>query len=202
MDRSGAATPLLSVPGMWTNPVFSPDAGRLALEVSDGTHFDVWIDDLARNTSTRVTHEDTDFTRPVWAPGGRRLAFGLKRDGATNLYLGAADGTGEPQRLTRSPNRQEPWSWHRSGKFLAYFETLPGPNAVTQLMILPMSGDEVSGWQAGEPRRFSSNPFDEFYPMFSPDGRWIAYTAREKNQLGVFVQPFPGPGSRVPIGDG
>ena len=31
--RSGAATPLLAVPGITTNPVFSPDGGRLAMEI-------------------------------------------------------------------------------------------------------------------------------------------------------------------------
>ena len=76
MDRSGAATPLLAVPGITTNPVFSPDGGRLAMEISDGTHFDVWVHDLARATSTRITHEDTDFTRPgldAWrTPSGVR----------------------------------------------------------------------------------------------------------------------------------
>ena len=126
MDRSGATTRLLAGPGIWTNPVFSPDGGRLAMEISDGTHFDVWVHDLARATWTKITHEDTDYTRPVWTPDGRRVAFGLKRDGSTNLYLSRADGNGEPQRLTRSPNRQEPWSWHASGKFLSYLEASTG----------------------------------------------------------------------------
>src|SRR3954469_9894016 len=199
MDPSGAATPLLAVPGICTNPVFSPDGGRVAMEVSDGTHFDVWVYDLTGATWTQITHEDTAFTRPVWTPGGRWLAFGLKRERSANLYVSRADGSGEPQRLTRSSKRQEPWSWHASGKFLSYFE---GPPGMRQLMILPMSGDEVSGWKAGEPKAFRSTSFDEAYPMFSPDGRWIAYTSRDTLHAEVIVEPFPGPGRRVPISSG
>jgi len=200
MDRSGAVTPMLAGPGIWSEPVFSPDGGRLAMEISNGTHFDVWVYDLAHATWTTITHENTDFTRPVWTPDGRRLAFGLRRDGATNLYLSPADGTGEPQRLTRSPNRQEPWSWHPSGKFLAYFERMP--NGITQLMVLPMSGDEVSGWKPGQPKPFRPTAFAEAYPMFSSDGRWIAYTSSETGHSEVLVEPFPGPGVRVPISSG
>jgi hypothetical protein len=40
-----------------------------------------------------------------------------------------------------------------------------------------------------------------FNEHFSPDGRWIAYWARAVGgeRLGIFVQPFPGPGLRRQI---
>ena len=77
------------------------------------------------------------------------------------------------QRLTESPNLQVPASWHPSGKFLAFTETRPQTGS--DLMILPMDGDEASGWKPGKPTVFLSTPFYEAEPMFSPDGRWIAY---------------------------
>ena len=36
-------------------------------------------------------------------------------------------------------------------------------------------------------------------PAFSPDGHWIAYASAETGRTEVYVQPFPGPGARVPI---
>ena len=42
-------------------------------------------------------------------------------------------------------------------------------------MILPMEGDEASGWKPGKPTVFLNSPFDEAWPTFSPDGRWLAY---------------------------
>jgi hypothetical protein len=40
-----------------------------------------------------------------------------------------------------------------------------------------------------------------YTPRFSPDGRWIAYYAQsgQNENLGIYVQPFPGPGLRQQI---
>jgi serine/threonine-protein kinase len=32
-------------------------------------------------------------------------------------------------------------------------------------------------------------------PVFSPDGRWIAYHSNESGRFDVYVRPFPGPGA-------
>jgi serine/threonine protein kinase/Tol biopolymer transport system component len=197
MDPSGATTVLRAGSGIWTNPVLSPDGDRVALEISDGTDWNVWVYDVSRETATEITFEETDFSHPVWTPDGRGLAFGLLRDGATNLYWSRADGSGVPQRLTNSPNRQEPWSWHPSGKFLSYFEALP--SGKPRMMILPMSGDTVSGWKPGEPYPL---PFGLAYPAFSPDGRWIAYVSGETGRREVFVRPFPVREQQVQISTG
>ena len=66
-------------------------------------------------------------------------------------------------------------------------------------MILPMDGDEASGWKPGKPTAFLTTPFNELEPMFSPDGRWIAYQSNESGRFEVFVRPFPGPGGKWQI---
>ena len=141
----------------------------------------------------------TDDLRPVWTPDGRRIAFTSKRGDktASNLYWQRADGTGEVQRLTDSKSTQFPGSWHPSGKFLAFFENTP-KNA-SDLMILPMDGDETTGWKPGKPTVFLSTPLIESTPMFSPDGRWIAYISNESGRNEIYVRPFPGPGGKWQI---
>ena len=71
-------------------------------------------------------------------------------------------------------------------------------------MILPLEGDEVSGWKPGKPSVFLNTPFIESIATFSPDGRWLAYQSNESGTMEVSVLPFPGPGekSRVSIGGG
>ena len=66
-------------------------------------------------------------------------------------------------------------------------------------MILPMSGDESTGWTPGKPTAFLGGSGQQYAPAFSPDGRWLAYTSTESTQDEVYVRPFPGPGSKWQI---
>ena len=43
---------------------------------------------------------------------------------------------------------------------------------------------------------FVQTEFNETYPAFSPDGRWVAYTSGESGRNEVYVVPFPGPGGK------
>src|SRR5262249_44857720 len=43
---------------------------------------------------------------------------------------------------------------------------------------------------------------NEVEPMFSPDGRWIAYLSNESGRNEVFVRPFPGPGGKWQVSTG
>ena len=65
-------------------------------------------------------------------------------------------------------------------------------------MILPMEGDAAKGWTAGKPTVFLGTPANEVAPMFSPDGRFIAYFSTEAGgtSFDVYVRPFPGPGGK------
>ena len=199
LTRDGKATLLRSAFSNWSNPQFAPDGRRLAMEIFDGRQWDVWTYEWARDTLSRLTFEATDDEKPVWTPDGRRIAFAARRRDQSNfnLYWQRADGTGEAQRLTESKNVQFPVSWHPSGKFLAFTEQ--AGTTQQDLMILPMEGDEASGWKPGKPTVFLNSPFVELEPMFSPDGRWIAYFSNETGRLEVYVRPFPGPGSKWQI---
>ena len=157
-----------------------------------------------RAGSQQVTVRDnpTDDVKPVWTPDGRRIVFASRRaDKSTvNLYWQRADGTGDVQRLTESKNQQDPASWHPGGKFLAFWEL--NPQTGTDLMILPMEGDEASGWKPGKPTVFLNSPFNEREPMFSPDGGWMAYRSDESGRDEIYVRPFLGPGGKWQISTG
>jgi serine/threonine-protein kinase len=211
MTRDGKVTPMITRRIDWRNANFSPDGKRLALEVFDGKNTDIWIYDIAKDSLVQLTlgqGTGSHFNRlPVWTPDGRRIAFTSNRDrpDGLNLYWTNADGSGDIARLTDSPNRQWPFSWHPSGMFLAFHEevavsgpdpgrglTIRGGRVVQEdLMILPMGGDEVHGLTPGKPTGFLQSPAREATPMFSPDGRWIAYSSDELGEYEIFVRPFP-----------
>jgi eukaryotic-like serine/threonine-protein kinase len=49
----------------------------------------------------------------------------------------------------------------------------------------------VSGLRAGKPEVFLQTRFHERGPMFSPDGRWLAYMSNESGNYQVYVEAFP-----------
>ncbi len=79
-----------------------------------------------------------------------------------------------------------PSGWSSDARFIAY--TTRGSN----IWILPLFGDR-------KPFAFADTPFIETSAVFSPDGRWIAYTSNEGGQVDVYVQAFPGPGAKSQV---
>jgi serine/threonine-protein kinase len=199
LDRGGKTSVLRAAPALWSNPRFSPDGQKLALQVIDSGQADLWVYEWARDTMTRFTFDPAEDSFPAWSPDGRRIAFGSARADKTtsNIYWQRADGTGDVQRLTESKNRQYPGSFHPSGRFLALMEQTPETS--WDIVILPIDGDEASGFKPGRPTVFLNSPFLEVVPEFSPDGKWLAYVSNESGRFEVYVRPFPGPGGKWQI---
>ena len=201
LTRDGKTTPLRATPANWNGVQIAPDGRRVAFSLTDPANVDVWTYDAARDASTRLTVDPGVDRNPVWTPDGRRLVYAAARNGgAQNLYWQRADGSGDATRLATSPNVQYPGSWHPSGRVLAFQETRPQTGF--DLLILPVEGDEASGWKFGTPTVFLSGPFTEQQPRFSPDGRWLAYESNESGIVEIYVRPFPGPGDKWPISTG
>lgn len=192
MTRDGKTSPLQATKAHWANPRFSPDDQKLALDISDGKQRDIWVYEWARDTLTQLTFDPGEDRGPVWSPDGRRIVFASDRakPGVRNLYWVNANGTGEVTRLTDSPENQNAQSWHPSSRFLAFH----GASGGRDLMILSLEIDAGRGLLPGKPTVFLGMPSTEVFPMFSPDGRWIAYASNEAgNTFDIYVRPFPGP---------
>jgi serine/threonine-protein kinase len=50
-----------------------------------------------------------------------------------------------------------------------------------------------------KPTLFLESRFTLWYPEFSPDGHWIAYTSNESGTPELYVRPYPGPGEKIRI---
>jgi len=201
LTRDGKTTALRAIPANWSGVRIAPDGHRLAFALADASNFDVWTYDAARDALTRLTFDPGLDSNPVWTPDGQRLVYSAVNGGtAQNLYWQRADGGGDATRLTTSTYVQSPGSWHPSGRFLAFEEIRPQTGS--NLLILPVEGDEASGWKAGTPTVFLNAPFNERQPRFSPDGRWLAYESNESGDTEIYVRPFPGPGGKWQISTG
>ena len=201
MDREGKFQPLRQTPGNYSNPAFSPDGKRLALEISDGKRRDIWVNDWERDILTRLTFAGERNSYPFWTPDGQRIVYSSQeKGGALNLWWIRADGAGNPQRLSESKSPQSGGSWRPDGKVLAFSQSNPSTNL--DIFSLPIEGDEKSGWKPGEPKPFLNSTFTEVEPAFSPDGRWLAYMSNESGGYELYVRPFPGPGGKWQISTG
>jgi serine/threonine-protein kinase len=199
MGRDGRTEPLKADSAAYQHIRFSPDGARLAMSVLDQQR-DVYVHEWSRGIMARLTSHQAMDANPVWTPDGLRVTFRSARHGVDNLYWQRADGTGETERLTESKIPQWPMSWHPNGRFLAFHEI--GRDTGPDIWILPMEGDETSGWKPGLPTAFVDDRFNETEGAFSPDGRWLAYQSDESGRNEVYVRPFPGPGGKTQISTG
>jgi serine/threonine-protein kinase len=179
LDDAGNMSTLLPVPGNYSFPTLSPDGHRLAL-MSGGN---IWVYELGRGRMTRLT-TDGGYGFPVWTTDGQYLVF----RGARGMLWTRADGTGQPESLTQSSNPQNPQSFTPDGKRLAFVEISPPTGA--DIWTLPVESGP-SGLRAGKPEVFLQTPAHERGPMFSPDGRWLAYFSNESGDYRVYVDSFP-----------
>ena len=202
MDRAGKLIALREAPGDYYNPAFSPDGKRLALEISDGKKHDIWVYEYGRDTLTLLTFgDDRNNTFPFWTPDGQRITYASSdKNGVTHLYWKRADGTGEAHRLTEIKDEEVFGSWSPDGKVLVFEQIDAG--AIRAIMTLRMKGNEKVGWKSGEPQVFRKGPFVRGSPVFSPDGRWLAYQSQESGKSEVYVQPFSGSGGKWQISTG
>jgi Tol biopolymer transport system component len=202
MDREGKFTPLRETPDGYSNPAFSPDGKRLALDIFDGKRRDIWVDEWERDHLTRLTFAGENNAYPVWTPDGQRIVYSSQeKGGAPNLWWIRADGGGDAQRLTQSKNlAQFEESWNLDSKVLAFRQENPGTGS--DIFTVNIEGDEKSGWKPGEPKPFVNSPFYEGEPAFSPDGRWLAYVSNESGNFEVCVRPFPSPGGKWQVSTG
>jgi serine/threonine-protein kinase len=187
LDSAGKTQPLLAKSDAYERPILSPDGNRLAIYTSD-----IWVYEWRRDTMTRLTFGPTRSVYPLWSPDGRYIVF----QAPGGMFWTRSDGSGKPQPLTQSKNRQLPYSFASDGKRLAYHELMP--QTQDDIWTVPVESDST-GLRAGKPEPFLQTPFDERHGAFSPDGRWMAYDSNESGGYQVYVRAFPDKGGKWQI---
>jgi Tol biopolymer transport system component len=187
-DRQGRILKTVAEPGSYNSMALSPDERRVAVSRTnpeDTPNWDVWLLDLTRNTSTRLTYDEARAIFPVWSSDGSSIIFDSIHDGEMNLYLTLASGAAGSRLLVESTaeykNDKYATSVSRDGGFLLF--TVEDPATKGDLWVLPLHGDR-------KPRPFLRTKFNESSGRFSPDGHWIAYTSDESGSDDIYVREF------------
>jgi serine/threonine protein kinase len=191
VDRTGRMKDLVAAKSDYTDLSLSPDQSRVAFSRVDPNSQapDVWVLDLTRGTSTRITSERLVDASPIWSPDGERLVFRSNRSstigvelylttsspgGPTELILGLQD-VGSDTRSNIIPSY-----WSRDGRLVFSQATMNNGYGISMMAV----GQK-------NPQTILETPYNEHQAAVSPNGKWMAYASDQSGHYEIYVQDFP-----------
>jgi hypothetical protein len=164
----------------------SHDGQRLALARINNGNRDIWVLDLIRGVTNRITSDPAMNAQPVWSPDDSRIAFVSTRAGVTDLYMRSVFAGAPDQLLLATPFLKMACDWSRDAQSLLYW-TAAANSGDSGLWVLPMSGGR-------KPFRVLQTNFRERLGQFSPDGKWVAFESTQSGRSEIYVAPLMQPG--------
>jgi dipeptidyl aminopeptidase/acylaminoacyl peptidase len=140
-DRQGQPVATVGTRDLYNQPVFSPDATRIAVvrpDLEKETN-DLWVIDNASGKAIQLTVSKTreNAGSPAWSPDGTQVAYVALRDGYFGLYRKSSNGRGDEELLFKNSAPMTLTDWSQDGKYLTYFSAdLSGGG----LYALPLAG--------------------------------------------------------------
>ena len=195
MDRSGRMLAEAAPPAQYDEVRLSPDGTRVAMRLILGqsTTADLWIRDLARGVTSRLTFGSSDNLWPVWSPDGARVAFATNRGGEYHPLIRSASGAGGEDSLGHERGGNSgPTDWSADGRTIAMSRIGP-----TGWDIWLQSTDLRQ-----PPNKLLQAPYHERFGRISPDGRWLAYASNESGRYEIYVIPLSGGGGKWQVSTG
>jgi len=187
LDRSGRLLSRVGEPNRYRDLALSPDERSVAVAIADPVTGldDVWVRDLERNVSTRLTFDRTQETGPVWSADGTRVFYSSDREGDSYIiYSADASGTGSEDTLRfGNAGNEGPMSVSSDGKWLVIIGS-KGATWDWDILVRDVAGKEA-------PRPLCASPSLEFDGVLSPDGRWVSYVSDETGRGEIYVRSFP-----------
>jgi dipeptidyl aminopeptidase/acylaminoacyl peptidase len=198
-DRAGAIVDTQEIDGTIYNLALAPDNRRLALERIDprvGTD-DIWLLDRGRASLSRLTADLANDTDPVWAPDSQSLVFASNRAGGYRLYRQRIDRNEPPDRLTDDDTPTFAEDWSRVHGDLIVVQGRDGERQLRRL-ALPDAAVRSSDDEPARARvtTLVEGPYLKDEPHESPDGRFVAYHARDSGRAEVYVLALDGSSQR------
>ncbi len=121
---------------------------------------------------------DDQIDNPAWSPDGRRVAFSCTR--SDHLEIWTYSIAGRLKQITHDGFAVQP-TWSPNGNRLAYI----GLSVRRQAMLVVSAAD-------GTKKRVISNTLaSASYPVWSPNGRWIALRVRNRSGADSLVLVDP-----------
>lgn len=183
--------------GWHMQPTFSPDGQYIAFTSDEGGGDNIWVMKADGSDAYQVTHETFRLLNsPAWSPDGNYLVarkhFTARRSlGAGEIWMYHRRG-GDGVQLTERPNDQkdlgEP-AFSHDGRYVYFSQD------VTPGDVFEYSKDSVAGiyavrrydLESGEIETILSGMGGAIRPTPSPDGRYLAFVARDDFQSKLYL---------------
>ena len=151
--------------GVETAPEISPDGKFITYaKYSPATgNFQIII--ANRNGSDAANIPRASGWDPTWSPNGTRMLFASDMRGSNQLYTARLDGS-ELKAITNLPALRGRSDWSADGNYIV---TYSGPAWNRELYIMNVDGTNV--------RQLTPSGGNSQGPSFSPDGKWVVFTA-------------------------
>ena len=191
-NRNGDIDVLDAPPAEYLSPRLSPDGKKLVVQTLDQGVGVLWIYDLSRDRAIQQFSFEGDNQYPIWTPDGERVTFASDRDGTMSLYWKRADGRGVAERLTTADEGTSHWpsSWSPDEQVLAYMVQTGARQGDWDVWTLSIDGNAAESL-------YDVPETVHMGPVFSPDGRWMAYGFGDiPGSQDIYVEPFPPTGAR------
>jgi serine/threonine protein kinase/Tol biopolymer transport system component len=182
VDRSGHERPALPMTGRFAEPRLSPDGRWVALTRLDPTR-QIWLFDRTRQLLSQLTHSAGVSFDPLWTHDGRGIIHVVE----TPVYdVARTSLDGSSDTIIVSPMDKYPDALSPDDRVLAYSEI----GAARRILLAPLGGSAT-------PKPLDGQTSRRWNAAFSPDGRWLAYTADGgESQSQIYVAQVTGGGRR------
>ncbi|HEX2455540.1 MAG TPA: protein kinase [Vicinamibacterales bacterium] len=172
-------------------PRVSPDGRFLARHQVDAVRSnpDIWVDDLERGSTLRLTTSADNDVTPVWSPDGTQVAYRAGTLDKPTIGFAPSDGSGVKRTMACPKSPCEPSDWSPDGRFLLLTVDR------TDVWTMPVGSE-------GQAQPLLAESFTERDARISPDGRWLAYVSDETGQPEVSVRSLTGPTRRFVVSSG
>ena len=150
-------------PGMTFAPRFSPDGQKVIMSLlrEDGNS-NIFTMDLRSRNTTRLTSSNSIDTSPSYSPDGSQVAFTSDRGGQPQIYIMAADGSGQ-KRVSFGGGSYSTPVWSPRGDLIAFTKQTGGE---FQIGVMRLDG-------SGE--RILSSGYLQEGPTWAPNGRVLMF---------------------------
>jgi len=131
-------------PFVITRRQFKRDRGQGYLTAADTQH--LYVYDIESGELRQLTDGRFDEGQPAWSPDGNSVVFVSNREAEpdasyrSDIWIVAADGNGEPRRLTDNDQQKYAPAFSPDGRSVAYLSAGDGVYSVPQLAIVSLDG--------------------------------------------------------------